>query len=115
MKLLQILDFLMFLNVDVPTNVQAMYAILNTNVMQIIPNLFERDEKQLKCNLHPIFFNNDLKCLMVNNIGSTIEWFILAIVIKVIIFVIYRLLLFPYPNIANEIQQQKEITCTDIQ
>ena len=97
-KLLQLLDFLTFIDVDVPSNVQALYYLLESDIFGFIPNLFEKDEKKLKINLHPKFVENDLDYLMINNMGSNLEFLTIGLLTKGITHLIFRFLQFCFKN-----------------
>ena len=53
-KLFQMIDFLLFINVDLPINAQAFLAIFDQNVLKLIPNPFEIDEALVRCSPHAV-------------------------------------------------------------
>ncbi|MGK3946101.1 hypothetical protein ABK046_48100, partial [Streptomyces caeruleatus] len=78
-KLFQTLDFLQYLNVDIPANVDAFYLILKGYIFELIYNPWERDEDNIFCNLHYKLSENELKCLLTNNLGSVVTFILIII------------------------------------
>lgn len=69
-KLFQMIDFLLFINVDLPVNTKAFLSLFDQNVLKFFPNPFEVNEAHVKCVPHRIFSQEDMSCSMLNNIGE---------------------------------------------
>jgi hypothetical protein len=69
-KLIQMIDFLLFINVELPVNTQAFLSLFDQNVMKMFPNPFEINEARIKCIPHRIFSKEDMSCSMLNNMGE---------------------------------------------
>ena len=54
------LDFFVFLNIDLPLNVQTFIEFFNLEIFDIVPNPFKDDEIEASCDLHPKLSENDL-------------------------------------------------------
>ena len=55
-KLFQMIDFLMYVNVDLPVNVQEFLDIFDQHLLNLIPNPLEVDEGKIKCTPHEVRF-----------------------------------------------------------
>ena len=81
-KIFQMLDFFIFLNLDLPLNVQKFMEFFNLELFDIVPNPFEDDSIEDDCNLHHKLRENDLKCMGLNNMGQLILQIGLIAVLK---------------------------------
>lgn len=85
MRFLQTLGLLSFINVKVPTVVLEFIDELDLNIFKIIPNIFEIDENPYKCGIHPKLEENEVKCLSMNAVGSTILQIFIIIILKLLV------------------------------
>ena len=63
------LDFFVYINVDLPLNAQNFIALFDQNIFDMTPNPLEVDEEEYECDMHPKLKENGLKCMAMNNIG----------------------------------------------
>lgn len=48
------IDFLLFINVDLPANTKAFLAIFDQNVLKLLPNPLEINEDKIQCTPHKV-------------------------------------------------------------
>lgn len=57
-KLFQMIDFLLYINVDLPINAQAFLSLFDQNVLTMIPNPLEVNEDKIQCTPHNVGLYN---------------------------------------------------------
>ena len=82
-KLFQMLDFFIYLDVNKPANLVSYMKFFNMNMFTVFPNFLEIDESDLNCNLDPILIENEMQCLGLNNINDLIAWLLILLAIKI--------------------------------
>ena len=86
-KLFQMLDFFIYLNVDVPGNVKTFISFFDQNIFAFIPNIFEVDASDVDCGMHTKLRELDVSCLSLNNIGNLVIQIIAFYILKSILIV----------------------------
>ena len=71
-KLFQMLDFMRYLNIDLPANVKIFISFFNQNLFGFIPNVFHTDASDVDCGLHNKLREVGVECLSLNNIGNLV-------------------------------------------
>lgn len=56
-KLFQMIDFLLFINVELPVNVRAFLSIFDQNILKLIPSFVEINEETIQCSPHRVSFS----------------------------------------------------------
>ena len=82
LKVFQAFDYLRFINIDLPVNVERFLDYFDGNMLDIMPALFEFDELKANCNKHLKLVENDMSCLLLNNTGEILTNLIFFIVVK---------------------------------
>lgn len=92
-KLLQVLEFFTYINIQLPSNVRNFFEFLAGDSFGFLPNLFEFDEKNLEgYDLYWKLEDNGLSNLFLNNVGSLLILFFIMLLIKIILVLIILLL-----------------------
>lgn len=86
MKLFQILDFLHLLDIEVPRNVEIFYSRMRGDFLDMIPNIFKKDEPH--CILEDRIKRSELDCLFVNNVGPIITILISIFISKIVVYLL---------------------------
>lgn len=71
-KIFQMIDFFLLINVNPPTNVKEFINYFQSNVLDFMPNVFYVETSQSRCNLDMFLSSNGMSCNALNNIGHLI-------------------------------------------
>lgn len=129
-KVIQMFDYLTFLNVDRPSNLNAFLSIFQSNLLSFLPNPFaidsyddtqENDERRLlvdissqstrhKCITNNIMRDNELSCYFFNSVGDILIHFLAYLVFKLIIVAVSKILI---KFMLNTLDKEREESSKD--
>ena len=90
-KLFQMLEFFIYINIELPLNVQTFISYFDMNIFDMVPNLLETDESGIGCKLHPLLERNGMKCLSYNNIGGFLLQILMVLILKILVYFLTRI------------------------
>lgn len=90
-KLFQLVDFLVYINVKIPTNARNFMELFQTNVFNFLPNFISINEEQLECEPHQKFVEEELTCTILNNAGSQIFQLSVVLIFKVVLYFLCKM------------------------
>ena len=67
-----------------PSNLISFIKFFDLNIFNLFPSVLEFDETDLKCNLHPILIEKELKCLGINNISDLLCQLFMLFIFKLV-------------------------------
>ena len=89
-KLFQNLDYLLYINLELPANAKAVLKFFDLNLFRIIPNIFwvSEPEGENCLDLHPILLEQEDECFVMNNIGNLIYQMVFILGLKLFFTII---------------------------
>lgn len=89
MRLFQSLDFLSFINTQVPPIVLELLINLNLNIYKLLPKIIgdiNIDDTLYNCNLHAKLLENDVSCISLNTVGFNLAYIGTVYIVKMIVY-----------------------------
>ena len=91
-KILQILDLFLILNVELPSNTQAFLTSFNSDFFEFLPNFIYSEKEAEYCRIHYKLRENGLECMTTNNIGLLLQVFTVLVGLKIVLYGSYILM-----------------------
>lgn len=88
-KLFQMIDFILLINVKLPTNVTVFMNFFQSNVLDFFPNILYLEEQESRCDMDMFLKSNGVSCNGLNNIGQLL----IEILGFLVVMVIFKVLI----------------------
>ena len=87
-KLIQMFDIFVLLNIPKPSNLEAFLGIFDLDMFKMIPNLFASDFEEEHCQINRFLKENNIQCLLLNNSGQLLTYLFAMAMMKGLLLIL---------------------------